>query len=90
MSAGWKIVWLAAAAGAIAFVMARVLVPDVVPVGYAEDAQASWAVLTAFVLRTIELMSLWVAAIALCVMLGVRLKRVISPDSRHRPSRSSR
>jgi type II secretory pathway component PulF len=89
MNAGWKIVWLAAAAGAIAFVMARVLVPDVVPVGFSEEAQASWAVLTAFVLRTIELMSLWVAAIALCVMLGMRLKRIISPGSRHRPSRSS-
>jgi type II secretory pathway component PulF len=90
MSGGWKIVWLAAAAAAVAFVMARVLVPDVVPVGYAEEPQASWAVLTAFVLRAIELTSLWVAAIALCVMLGAKLKRVISPDSRHRPSRSSR
>jgi hypothetical protein len=70
--------------------MARVLVPDVVPVGYAEEPQASWAVLTAFVLRAIELTSLWVAAIALCVMLGAKLKRVISPDSRHQPSRSSR
>jgi hypothetical protein len=90
MSAGWRIIWLAAAAGVVAVVAARVLVPDVVPVGYAEEAQASWAVLTAFVLRAIELMSLWVAIIALCVMLGARLKRIISPDSRHRPSRSSR
>src|SRR5581483_3253897 len=90
MGAGWKIVWLAVAAGVIAFVAARVLVPDVVPVGYAEEAQASWAVLTAFVLRAIELTSLWVAAIALCVLLGARLRRIISSDSRRRPSRSSR
>lgn len=90
MSAGWKMVWLASATGAIAFVAARVLVPDVVPVGYADEPQASWAVLTAFVLRAIELTSLWVAGIALCVMLGGRLKRIIWSDSRHRPSRSSR
>jgi len=87
MSAGWKIVWLAVLSGVIAFVAARVLVPDVVPVGYTEEPQASWAVLTAFVLRAIELTSLWVAAIALCVMLGVRVRRLILSDSRHRPSR---
>ena len=90
MSAGWKLFWLAAAIGVIAFAAARVLVPDIVPVGYAEEAQASWAVLTAFVLRAIELMSLWIVIIALGVMLALRLKRIISPDSRHRLSRSSR
>jgi hypothetical protein len=90
MSGGWKLFWLALAAGAIAFVAARVLVPDVVPVGYAEEPQASWAVLTAFVLRAIELTGFWVAAIALCVMTGARAGRLISSGSRHRPSRSSR
>ncbi len=90
MSAGWKMFWLALAAGAIAFVAARVLVPDVVPVGYAEEPQPSWAVLTAFVLRAIELTGLWVAAIALCIMAGAKLNRIISSGSRHRPSRSSR
>ena len=94
MSAGWKMFWLAVATGAIAYGAARMLVPDVVPVGYAEEQQGSWAVLTAFVLRAIELAGLWVAVIALGVMLGARLKnhlrRIISPDSRHRPSRSSR
>ena len=53
---------------------ARLLVPDVVPIGYAEEAQPSWAVLTAFVLPAIELASAWVAVIALAVMLGVWLK----------------
>jgi hypothetical protein len=42
----------------------------VVPVGYAEEPQASWAVLTAFLLRAIELVAAWVAAIALAVMCG--------------------
>ena len=71
MGAGWKAFWLASAAG---FVAARLLAPDVVPLGYAEEAQPSWAVLTAFVLRAIELASAWVAATALAVMLGVWLK----------------
>jgi hypothetical protein len=70
MSAGWKILWLAAATFVAAFGAARWLVPDVVPVGYAEGPQASWAVLTAFVLRAIELIAAWVAAIALAVMCG--------------------
>ena len=66
--------WLASAVCAAAFVAARLLVPDVVPLGYAEEAQPSWAVLTAFVIRAIELASAWVAVIALAVMLGVWLK----------------
>jgi hypothetical protein len=70
MNAGWKILWLAAAAFAAAFCLAQWLVPDVVPVGYAEDPQASWAVLTAFLLRAIELVAAWVAAIVLAVMCG--------------------
>jgi len=70
MSAGWKILWLAVATFAAAFGAARWLVPDVVPVGYAEEPQASWAVLTAFVLRAIELTAAWVAAIALVVTVG--------------------
>ncbi len=70
MSAGWKILWLAVATFAAAFGAARWLVPDVVPVGYAEEPQASWAVLTAFLLRAIELVAAWVAAIALAVMCG--------------------
>jgi hypothetical protein len=69
-SAGWKILWLAVATFAAAFGAARWLVPDVVPVGYAEEPQASWAVLTAFLLRAIELVAAWVAAIAVAVMCG--------------------
>ena len=74
MRAGWNVFWLAAAVCAAAFVAARILVPDVVPVGYAEEPQPSWAVLTAYVLRAIELTSGWVALIALAVMLGLWLK----------------
>jgi hypothetical protein len=70
MRAGWRIVWLAIVTFAIALGAEWLLVPDVVPVGYAEEPQASWAVLTAFVLRAIELTAAWVAAIAFVVMVG--------------------
>ena len=55
MKAGWKLFWASIVVLAVAFGLARWLVPDVVPIGYSEEAQASWAVLTAFVLRAIEL-----------------------------------
>jgi hypothetical protein len=79
MRAAWSIFGLAAVALAISLALARWLVPDVIPVGYAEEPQASWAVLIAFALRAIEFTSVWVAAIALAVPLGVwardRLRR---------------
>jgi hypothetical protein len=75
MSAGWKVTGLAITTFVLAFVAARLLVPDVVPIGYQEEAQPSWAVLTAFVLRAIELVAAWVAAIALVVMGGVWTRR---------------
>jgi len=71
VNAAWKIFWLAAIAFLVAFAIARLVVPDVVPVGYADEPQASWAVLTAFVLRAIELTAAWVAAIVLAVMLAM-------------------
>jgi hypothetical protein len=64
MSGGWKVFWLAVVTSAVAFAAAQLLVPDVVPIGYQEEAQPSWAVLTAFVLRAIELVAAWIAAIA--------------------------
>jgi hypothetical protein len=75
MNAGWRLLLLALAALAIAFVAARLLVPDVVPVGYQEEAQPSWAVLTAFLLRAIELAAAWVAAMTLIVMGGMWTRR---------------
>ena len=71
VNAAWKIFWLAAIAFLVAFAIARLVVPDVVPVGYADEPQASWAVLTAFVLRAIVLTAAWVAAIVLAVMLAM-------------------
>jgi len=77
MIAGWKVFGLAALVFLVAFACARLLVPDVVRIGYQEEAQPSWAVLTAFLLRAIELVAAWVAAIALAVMGGVWARRQV-------------
>lgn len=70
MNDGWKIFLLAAAIFAFAFGAERWLVPDVVPVAFAEQPQPLWSLQTAFFLRAIELMMVGVAAIALVVTLG--------------------
>jgi hypothetical protein len=80
--AGWTIFWLATIMFAVAFGAAWLLVPEVVPVGYADEPQPSWAVLTAFLLRAIELTAAWVAAIAFVVTFGTwtwdRMSRLLS------------
>jgi branched-subunit amino acid permease len=79
MLAGWKIVCFGAVIFAVALGAGWLLVPDVVPIGYREEAQPSWAVQIAFALRAIELTTAWVAIIALAVMLGQWSKRWFRP-----------
>jgi hypothetical protein len=74
MRAGWKIFWASVAVLAVAYGLAQWLVPDVVPVGYSEQPQSSWAVLTAFALRSIELTAAWVAGIAWTLLCGAWLR----------------
>jgi hypothetical protein len=102
MNPGWKIIWLAGATFAVACGAAWLLVPDIVPVSYVEEPQPSWAVLTAFVLRAIELTAAWMAAITIVVVYGAWREAggagrsadgrgcARSSDSRHPPSRSIR
>jgi hypothetical protein len=75
MRAAWKIFCLSAIVLAAAVGLAHLLVPDVVPVGYAEEPQASWAILTAFALRAIALTAAWVAVITISVLVGTKLYR---------------
>ncbi|QPF93307.1 hypothetical protein [Bradyrhizobium commune] len=84
MRAAWEIFCLSAVIFATALGLAHLLVPDVVPVGYAEEPQASWAVLTAFLLRAIELTAAWVAIIALALLAGAKLWQTF----RHAASRA--
>ena len=73
MRAVWKIFCLSAVVLAATIGLADLLVPDVVPIGYAEEPQASWAVLTAFALRAIALTAAWVAIITISVPVGAKL-----------------
>jgi hypothetical protein len=76
MRAAWKIFCLSAIILAAAVGLAHLLVPDVVPVGYAEEPQASWAILTAFGLRAIALTAAWVAIITLALLAAARLHQM--------------
>ena len=71
MHSGWKVFFLFAAVFAAALGLERTFVPDVVPIAFADLPQPSWMVQTAFVLRSLELMTGSVAMIALLLMFGV-------------------
>ena len=70
MGAGWKIVWLSVVAFVTAYVAGRLLVPDIVPIAFAEAPQPSWAVMTAFGLRAIELTAAWIAIMSFSILVG--------------------
>ncbi|MCA1456446.1 hypothetical protein I6F35_25085 [Bradyrhizobium sp. BRP22] len=70
MNAGWKIFLLSLAVFAVGFGAERLLVPDIVPIGFAEEPQPLLLVETAFVLRAIELIAGSVAAISLVITIG--------------------
>lgn len=73
MRAVWKIAFCRRSSS---LGLAHLLVPDVVPVGYADAPQPSWAVLTALVLPAIELTAAWVAIIALALLAGAKLRQM--------------
>jgi hypothetical protein len=71
MNEGWKVFWLFAAVFAVAFGAERTFVADVVPIAFADLPQPMWAVITAMVLRALELIAGSVAFIALILICGV-------------------
>ncbi|MBB4395396.1 hypothetical protein [Bradyrhizobium sp. ERR14] len=77
MRAAWKILCLFAVVLAAALGLAHQLVPDVVPVAFAEEPQPSWAVMTAFFLRAIEMITASVVMIALAVIIGGLIQRCV-------------
>ncbi|MBB4261215.1 MULTISPECIES: hypothetical protein [unclassified Bradyrhizobium] len=77
MRAAWKILCLFAVVLAAALGLAHQLVPDVVPVAFAEEPQPSWAVMTAFFLRAIEMIAASVVMIALAVIIGGLIQRCV-------------
>ena len=76
MRAAWTVFALSAVVLASALGLERLIVPDIVPVAFAEEAQPSWAVMTAFVLRTIVLISAVVALLALSGFTALFLRRL--------------
>ncbi|MDA9444299.1 hypothetical protein XH98_35440 [Bradyrhizobium sp. CCBAU 51745] len=51
--------------------------PDVVPVGYAEEPQPSWAILTAFASCAIASTATLVAIITTSLLVGTKLYRTL-------------
>jgi hypothetical protein len=87
MRAAWKTFCLFAVILAAALGLGHLLVPDVVPIAFAEEPQPSWAVMTAFILRAIELIAAAVAIIALAVLAGACLQNELRRLSRSASSR---
>jgi hypothetical protein len=75
MRAAWKVFCLFAVVLAAALGVAHQLVSDVVAVAFAEKPQPSWAVMTAFFLRAVEIIAASVAMIALAVIVGGLVQR---------------
>ena len=89
MNAGWKVFWLFAAVFAAALGLERTFVPDVVPIAFADLPQPSWMLQTAFLLRSLELMTGSVAMIALLLMLGVWAERLREMQGRMKAARQT-
>ncbi|TQF43470.1 hypothetical protein UNPF46_02420 [Bradyrhizobium sp. UNPF46] len=77
MRAAWKVFCLFAAVLVAAIGLGHLLVPHIVPVAFAEEPQPSWAVMTAFFFRAIELIAGSVAMIALAVIAGGLIRRCV-------------
>ena len=90
MRAAWTMFCISAAVLASALGLAHLLVPDVVPVAYADEPQSSWAVMTAFTLRAIELIAAGVAIMALAVLAGGLVRFAWSRASRDMRARLCR
>ena len=82
MNSGWKVFLLFAAAFTAALGLERTFVPDVVPIAFAEEPQPTWMVQTAFLLRSLELMTGSVALIALALMFGAWAEKLHEMQSR--------
>jgi hypothetical protein len=90
MHAAWKLFCLSAVILAASLGLAHLLVPDVVPVAFAEEPQPAWAVMTAFMLRAIEMIAAAIAIISLAALAGIPLYVAWSRASRDTQARRCR
>jgi hypothetical protein len=89
MNEGWRVFWLFAVIFAVAFGAERTFVADVVPIAFADEPQPSWMVQTAFLLRSLELMTGSVALIALILMFGVWAEKLREMQGRLKAARQT-
>lgn len=89
MSAGWKVFWLSVVVLVMACGAGRLLVPHIVPIAFADDPQPSWAVMTAFSLRAIELTAAWIATISFSILVSAWARDELRRHFRSTSSSSS-
>ncbi|WP_262047065.1 hypothetical protein [Bradyrhizobium sp. Bra78] len=89
MRVAWNVFCLFAVILVAALGLAHLLVPDIVPVAFAEEPQPTWAVMTAFLLRTIEMIAAAVAIISLALLAVAHLRRELRRWSRGASSRKA-
>ena len=77
MTAALKLSLLSLLVFVAAFVAERLLVPNIVPIGWSHEPQSLWAVEVAFMLRSIEITSAVVAAIALAAATFCGVRRAL-------------
>ena len=75
MREGWRLFLVSAAVLAVVVVLERLWVPGIVPIAWAEEPQPLWAVETAFVLRSLELLAGGIALLSLMFLLGAWARR---------------
>jgi H+/gluconate symporter-like permease len=76
IATGLKLLVLSLATWAAAFAARQALVPNIVPIAWADEPQALWAVEAAFLLRAIENIAAAVTVVALIVLATGWIERV--------------
>jgi hypothetical protein len=79
-AAGFLLISLAVLATAA--VIDRTVVPDIVPIAFAESPQPLWAVELSFLLRSVELLAGSVSLFALAVIIAIAIRNVVTDPAR--------
>lgn len=75
MGDGWRLFLISAVVLGAVLALEQFIVPDIVPVAFADEPQPLWAVETAFVLRAVELIAAGIAAISLTLAMTALIKK---------------
>ena len=75
IATGLKLLLLSLAPWAAAFAARQAVVRNIVPVGWADEPQALWAVETAFLLRAVENIAAAVTVVAIIILVVCGIER---------------